>query len=522
MSKVVEACLPCPHDGCNSSDGYHVYDDGHTFCFSCRTPTFPDAPALHRWQSQDTTVQFLDWRGIPKEVMEFYRFRTKVNAEGEPISLAIPYGREAILVRNFHFEDRKRKWYSVGKMNEAPLGGMELFSKGCAETITIFEGGLKAAAHRTIMGSQYPAVYLRSSSTARNDCQKARDFLNSFKKIYLVMDKDKAGEGAVQQIAHLFDMNKVYVTDLHPYNDVNDFLENGKERDYRRVWLAAKRYVPAGIVSTFSEVHNILNKSNDKVTYSLPFPSWEEKTDGIQEGEILLVTAMEGVGKTEVTRRMEKHFLETTDANIAVIRLEEGMDRSIKGIAGLELETPVHKKGTKVTNDAILEAYVKAVKRDERHFLYSHFDTDDPEIVLDMIRYMVVVRECKIVILDHLTAAVSGFTGDTVKMLDVMSTKLELMTLELGFALILVSHVNDDNKTKGSRNISKVSRIWVSLARDVVNPDPWKRSLTHCTFHKNTRNGETGPAGVLRLDPDVFKIYEVSGEELTEDPLPII
>ena len=36
-SSIIKAKLPCPFEGCNSSDGYYIYDDGHGHCYSCDT-----------------------------------------------------------------------------------------------------------------------------------------------------------------------------------------------------------------------------------------------------------------------------------------------------------------------------------------------------------------------------------------------------------------------------------------------------------------------------------------------------
>jgi len=40
-----------------------------------------------------------------------------------------------------------------------------------------------------------------------------------------------------------------------------------------------------------------------------------------------------------------------------------------------------------------------------------------------------------------------------------------MMVKELDFALIVVSHVNDDGLTRGSRNISKIADIRLDLYR---------------------------------------------------------
>lgn len=50
------------------------------------------------------------------------------------------------------------------------------------------------------------------------------------------------------------------------------------------------------------------------------------------------------------------------------------------------------------------------------------------------------------------------------------------MAEELGFALIEISAINDDGKTRGSRNISKSADNVVMLSRDNQSFDPVVRS----------------------------------------------
>src|SRR3569833_1821205 len=81
---------------------------------------------------------------------------------------------------------------------------------------------------------------------------------------------------------------------------------------------------------------------------------------------------------------------------------------------------------------------------------------------------------------------VSGLGGkDERTSLDYLSTRLEMMVKELDFALIVVSHVNDDGLTRGSRNISKIADIRVDLYRDVTSADPVVRRTTRLVVSKN-------------------------------------
>ena len=90
--------------------------------------------------------------------------------------------------------------------------------------------------------------------------------------------------------------------------------------------------------------------------------------------------------------------------NIGIIHLEESKTRCIKGLVGLDLSKPVHFPDSNISIETIKEEYRKITKRDERVYLYSHFQSSDPSIVIDTIRFLVSVCGCKYIFLDHITS----------------------------------------------------------------------------------------------------------------------
>jgi twinkle protein len=232
-------------------------------------------------------------------------------------------------------------------------------------------------------------------------------------------------------------------------------------------------------------------------------------TYGIRTGESVLITAQEGIGKTEVMHAIEHQLLKETDVPIGAIFLEEPKRRHLQALAGIHLGLPVHLPDSGVDHEQTLKAVQEVVRVDERLHIYSHFGSDDPEVILDTIRFLVSARGCRYILLDHLTMVVSGARGsDERTSLDYLSTRLEMMVKELDFALIVVSHVNDDGLTRGSRNISKIADIRIDLSRDVESPDPVVRRTTHLMISKNRFCGRTGPAGELLFDPVTYTLSE--------------
>lgn len=467
----------------------------------------PDKPSYH-------TLEYLPLRSITKEVMEKFGVKTGVSESGVPVVIRFPYDT-GLKVRRLD----KKEFYSEGDMKGAKLFGQSIFSQGCAQAITITEGELDALSAYQMLGPKAPVVSILGASTAHRDCREHYEYLNSFEKIYLCFDSDEPGQRAAREVAKLFDLNKVFHVKLTKHKDANEYLTSGDSEEFRRVWWNARKFVPEGVISSLSEFDAIIDSSEIKAGVPWPFKRIQEMTHGIRTGECVLLTAMEGIGKTEIVRAVEYHLLRTTQARIGVIHLEESKSRTLQGLAGYSLGKAVHLPDSGVSKDEVKDAIHKLVGEDERLHLYSHFGSSDPDVILDTIRFLVSGLGCKYIFLDHITMVVTGLgEDDERRLLDQISTKLAMMVEELDFALIFVSHVNDEGRTRGSRNISKIADLWVHLDRDQQSGSDIERNTTHLTIRKNRYAAQTGPAGSLFFDLGTFTVADYDPQMMEAVP----
>lgn len=452
--------------------------------------------------------EFLPWRGITTETMRVYNVRTDVDAEGVVGDIRFPYANGRTKVRS-----TGAKAFRSEGVRSKPTGnlfGSDVFPPGSAQAVTITEGELDAMSAFQMFGSKYPVVSVSGASAARADCAADFDYLNSFERIYLALDNDEPGQQATIQIAGLFDFNKIFHVKLSPeLKDANGYLTASRSAEFVKTWWNAKRFLPEGVISTFADFDKIIDEDANKPSVPFPFQKLQEMTYGIRTGELLLFTAMEGIGKTEVFRALEYSLLKSTDANIGIIHLEEGKSRILKGLAGYELHAPVHLPDSPVSKKEIKDAFHNLVRRDDRVHVYTHFGSDDPDVILNTIRFLAGPCNCKYIFLDHITLVVTGLQSDDErKQLDFISTQLAMMVEDKDFACFLISHVNDDGLTRGSRNISKVADLHIHLDRDVTAPDLATRNITSMTVRKNRFAGKTGPAGLLKFNPETFMLSE--------------
>lgn len=534
-------------DDCGSSDALSIYENG-TYCFACKRShkitldkhnesVYNKSITLEgihddTWEPRCTssisssldnnnninnnlgntldTYEYIPLRGLNTETLRFYDIKTKVDSEGIPKSLGFVYPNGAVKVRSL----QKKEFWALGPMSEASCFGKDRFSAGMAKSITITEGEIDAASVYQMLGSRYPAISVRSSTFARRDCERDYEYINSFDQIYICFDSDEPGQKAVQDVARLFDPNKIYHVKLTRFKDANEYLSEGAEKEFVSCWYNARKFLPKGIVSGYLDVEEILKAESKKAAAHFPFPTIDSMSYGIRTGEITLFMAPEKVGKTEIMRAIEYHLLSTTEDNIAIIHLEETEKRSIQGLAGYQLGAPVHLPTSNSSLDEQLEAFKKLTKKDGRLFFYTHFGSDDPDTILGVLRYLATVCNCKYIFLDHITMLVTGFEGDDErKKLDYLSTRFAMMVKELDFHLFLVTHVNDDGKARGSRNIPKIADLLLTLERDIKNPSEELRNQTKVTCIGNRFGATTGPAGILRFDPSSFRITEERPKE---------
>lgn len=449
----------------------------------------------------------IDYRGISKKTMATYGVVTK----GEDLVFPYPDGK----LQTKSLEGKRFSWLNGSSPH---LFGKDRFTTNGARAVTITEGPVDALSVYEMMGN-YPVVAATSSSSAKKQCKEDYQWLNSFDRIYLCFDADTPGQEAAKSIASMFDFNKVFMVKLQggDLKDANDYLKAGKSNEFKKAWWGAQRFLPEGVIAGYSAFDEIIDGDTEKPSIPYPFEGLQDMTYGIRQGELVLFTAQEGIGKTTMFRAIEHHILKTTKDNIGIIHLEENKARTLKGLVGYDMNQPIHLPDYSISNGEIKERLRALTGRDERLHIYSHFGSDDPDVILSTVRFLGTACDCKYIFLDHITMVVTGLGGeDERKALDYISTQLKQMTEDHGFTVFVVSHVNDEGMTRGSRNISKVADLRIDLDRDVMSTDPLKQRQMWLRVSKNRFSGKTGIANVLIFGDDTHTLTEYTADGTEE------
>lgn len=519
MAKTIKTHQPCPE--CGSSDAVTIYEDG-AFCFAHNkrlkdstdlTQIAADTPedVGPSYHNSKWTYQVISYRGHSVAALEKYGIKVRVAEDGTPFQVDYPYPTGATKHRNLI-----KKGFTTSNHGGHTLFGIDKFdasSKYC----TITEGEEDAVSAFEMLGSKYPVFSIQSSSFAQKDVEACKEYLDAFERIYLDFDNDEKGRRATAQVASLFPFSKIYYVKKNKYKDANEYHTNGAAKEYVNLWFNARRFDPENIVSSFSVLRELMEKPKKKAIATFPFKGLQDATYGIRTGETYLFKALEGIGKTELLGAIEHHVVKTTDYNIGVIHLEEDIPRSVGRFVNYEIQQPVHIEGlSEYSNADVFDKYKELVRKDNRVNFYQKGRNDDsPDDFLNAIRFMVASAEAKAVFFDHISRLASSFKNeDERKMLDYVSTKLSELAEELDFALLMISHVNDDGLTRGSRNISKEAWTVINLKRDRENPDPTVRNRTDISIEKNRPTSITGPVDPIYFDPVTFC--------LSDNPPPVL
>lgn len=516
---------PCPCG--ESSDGFSIRGDGSGYCFSgkCGGRNFG-----LRKEEEDLSDNFVlkvyPHRGISEKIYNKFNVKTKfkvLDGDEIPISTGFVYPKGATKVRLL--EKKEGGIYSQGDMGKESLFLSNYFDKGSKRVCTITEGEYDALSVLEITGEESAAFSVRSASSAVQDCKAEWDKINSFEKIIINFDNDSPGQEAAKKVLALFDFKKVYNLVLDKYKDANAYLwdeKTNKPRDdrkaYYEAWRSVRRYTPDNILSGNEDFRRALEVEREACIGTYPFKGLQDRLFGFHRGEVIVFKGDEGIGKTEVFRAIEDNLLKTTKSPLGIIHLEEDNGTTLRGMAAYYADVPAHIPDSPYTSGEVLDIIRKINGPDEgRVFLRSSFDVEDEDAFTDGVRFLVMVCGCDFIFLDHISWLATGDDNqDERKKLDRISQRLKLLAKELKFALIMISHVNDDGKTRGSRNITKVANTVIHLKRDKLSEDAGERNKTYFLIEKARLIGaKEGPAGYALYDEELCILRDSYGKEIS-------
>lgn len=518
MSEIVEAHLPC--EKCGSSDANALYDDGHTYCFSCeayiksgggeREMTTTKKQAKDTIPVADLTLASLKKRRITQETCRKYGYYTGFE-NGKAIQVA-NYCLETGEVIGQKIRDPEKNFYTRGEVGNR-FFGQHLFAGG--NKLVITEGEIDCLTVSQIQQNKYPVVSVPCGCKSAEKTFKAQlAWLETFPEVVVMFDMDSHGQEAVESIKGLLSPGKLKIAQL-PLKDPNECLCADRAEDVvRAIWNAAT-YRPDGIINGAEMWEEISAEDPDEVGYDLPWKgATNDMLQGLQKSELVVICAGTGVGKTTLTRQISYHFGKAYNLKIGMMMLEEKPKRTAKGLMGIAMGQQLHLHKTVVDGDAYKAAFEDTFSGGNFVF-YNHFGSLESDSLISKMRYLAVAEKCDFIILDHITIAISGLeTNDERKTIDMMMTRLRSLVEETGVGMIVISHLKRKDGTpaeeggvislsdlRGSHSISQLSDTVIALERN-QQAEGEERNLTRTRVLKNRRTGDTGLGSYLAYNKE--------------------
>ena len=520
----IETHLTCPH--CGGNGCYSIWEDGGYYCHQCEASggKTKEVKGMFTHPELDDR-EGVEYRSIKPRAARHYGILTSYDSKGEMVRRVYPYPHKdkyRYLPKDF----TKNKGFTTDH-----LFGMDKFNAGSSKFICVVEGEEDTASAYQMLEGKVPVVGLPSASVSRHLLKNCHEYLDSFENIVLCMENDPAGEKAAEKIYKAFP-SKTYRVILNKHKDANEFLQAGDAHEFRTsFWNSRTKYTPSGVYNSPSEFKDIIKGDTGYAMVPTGIKEFDDSVGGVAQGAFTVIQAPEGVGKTELMRKLEYNLLsEYPTIPFATMHLEETKKRGLLGLASYHLKKNVTIQDSEfqededgdlvqvflpfyrgTPEDEVLEAVEEITSKE--NFYQFGVDTDaDAGFILDRIRYFAEVCDCKYIMFEPIQdLAYSLDSPDGVEpVLRNMSSQLARLAAELNVGIITIAHENDDGQVRDSRMISKRAHVVVKLSRDKMATDEDVKNTTTLTVVKNRPTSYTGYAGQVIFDPETFTLEEVS------------
>lgn len=528
-------------DVCGSSDANGVYDDGHTFCFSCQTYGEAGKPSSQNNGTQQKEIHHNDnekqegllqgitkaitARGLTKEDCEKFGYLSGEDSAGRPVQIAPYYDVHGKLVaQKLRYADKTFKF--IGDTKKATLFGSQLWSNG--RKLCLVEGEIDAISLSSCFGHKYAVCSIPNGAAGAVKAVKNNfDYITKFDEVVICFDQDEAGQSAAQAVAEVLPVGTAKIATL-PAKDANQALIEHKREKLISAVYQAREFRPDGIKSA-REYRDVITVDEAQSAISYPYSMLNEVLKGLRKQEMVTICAGSGTGKSTFVKEVVHHLL-MHEQKVGIIALEESNKRSLLGLVSIHLNKNLLIDREQATDEEVLNGFDNLFGN-RTCYLFDSFGSNDIDLICQRIQYMARALDIDFVLLDHISLLVSATEGDERRLLDAACTKFRTLCQELGIGLLMVSHLRrPDGKgheeggrvslsqLRGSHAIAQLSDACIGLEIDPDEPDS---DIRHIKILKNRWTGQTGHAGTLEynrttgrlLEEELSHFQEEEGEE---------
>lgn len=537
MANLIRPHQPC--EDCGSHDAKSYYDDGSSYCFSCNKfrKASGEVSIITEEEFEKKLLESIEKgkfrdipdRGITKATCERYGVRT-IQKNGIIVEHKYPYqdakgNRVATKTRVCS----TKEFYSEGNMKGCALFGQALFPSS-GKYISITEGEVDCLSVYQMFGGMYPVVSIPNGATSKRSIEDNYEYICGFDNIVLIWDADKAGQRAVKEIAQMLPPEKVKIVKLEPtMKDPNEYLKAGKVQEFISRWWRAEEYRPDDLVNIGDMFDRVKDYRKTHSYIATPWAGLNDMIAGTRAGQLVILAAGSGQGKSAFLRTWMDHLVKTTETHIGALYMEEKPEETVISLMSLRAGRNLKKPEVwDLTNEEELKQFFEDCGANRRIELFDPLMSASPEYILEKIRYMYQARKCSIIFLDHLTYLVDD-SDDVRRDLNKLCKGLHDLCVSLGITVIAACHLRkaadarhsheeggrvtlDD--LKDSSSVKQLSDVVIGLERDSQADNPVVANTTTLRVLKSRDFGQKGVACGCTYDKDTTRLTEIDTESL--------
>jgi len=552
-----EQCPQCAANGNdNSRDNMAVYSDGGKHCFACGYHVH----GTEDWEESGMSVENI--KDFSEEAKQKIKDITSTKGKGYrglddkitgPFGVRYEYDESTGAVAKQYYpvtikgelsgykiRKHPKSFLSVGETGRTcDLFGQFKF-KQAGKYVLICGGEVdQLSAYQMLReyqlskagGEDYAPIAVVSPTIGENckkQIQKQYDFLNQFERIIVGFDNDDAGHNATEDVIDVLPRGKVWIANWS-YKDPNEYLVNGKSREFVRDFYNAEKHTPAGVIASDKIFEEVLKRAeSDKLPFA-PFLGGlnEMLAGGITYGFIVNILAGSGCGKSALINENVIHWTKKLNVKVGVVSLEADA-----GYYGEQLLSRyIGKKIALIDNK---EDKVKLLTSEETkqlaHDLFTSEDGSPSFYILDdrgdfsqlqeKIEELVVAFGVRVIIIDVISDV---FAGMTIEQVDKWMQWEKCLVKQYNCILVNIAHVRKasggeqagsqgafltEESILGSGSQFRSAGINISLQRDKNAEDEIDRNTTYVHLLKSRDTGMTGKACEVFYDLKSHTLYD--------------
>lgn len=238
------------------------------------------------------------------------------------------------------------------------------------------------------------------------------DFLNKFKKILFVPDKDKTGDKVTKDLFESLPKDKLFIVNIDGAKDPNQLLEEGRQRDFINAYFKAGKYIPTGVIGSGGLMSKVIEHA---MLPKIPLPPFmhrleDDMAGGIPLGVIINAGGGSGIGKSTIIDEMIYYWIFNSPYKVGILSLESDEGEYGTKILSrhlgrkINLIKDVDEKVAFLSSEEVIRKSEVLFKDDNGNDRFYLIDDRDGSIndIKEAIMKLVIQLECKYIIIDPL------------------------------------------------------------------------------------------------------------------------